>query len=410
MKKSFMLFLLLFLFSLGIGEIKAQTFNNQYSNDKWSISYNEGKSLRLCGYTNSISNGDEFSGYIEYIGGSINMHAWSNNNLHAYRIGLNNIWNDDVKTQMELYNFRCPNNAYIDTAFSQEMCFDNNGTYCLGIWDLGTGFKGTSKLEYNYEDDLESYFQNYKVSTNDCAKFEPNSIVSKFHSDFSRDFLAGNELPTFIKNNLIYTSGLSKIARKTETIRQSCISVIKNDSSYSDEERAAILKRLDFAENEIEKELEDYGNSKSDDYQAPKDRDNFGNNCADFAQTLKIGGIIMLLVKIIIPIIIIIRSVLNMISVVTSGSTDDLKKQARKIGISIMAAILIFFVPTLVDVAFGVMSNATSKEVTNDDADLCRACIFRPLSDDCSAAVEYSKACMYGYDTDECKRVRGITN
>lgn len=110
--------------------------------------------------------------------------------------------------------------------------------------------------------------------------------------------------------------------------------------------------------------------------------DNFDTNCQDFAHTLRIGGYLIVLVKVLIPIIIIVKASLNLLHAVTGGKSEELKKWAKQLGYSFIAGALIFFVPTIVNVAFGFIS-AYNTNIT-EDSKICTACIFDPFSEACT--------------------------
>ena len=120
---------------------------------------------------------------------------------------------------------------------------------------------------------------------------------------------------------------------------------------------------------------------KSDNYE-----DMFDNNCRDFAPALRIGGRIIFIAKIILPLIIIVKSSLSLIHVVTKGDSGELKKQATKTGISLAAAVMVFLVPTFLNAIFSLVDNA--QEANNGDAAICRACVFDPGSNTCTDAID----------------------
>ena len=109
----------------------------------------------------------------------------------------------------------------------------------------------------------------------------------------------------------------------------------------------------------------------------------FDANCADFSNTLRIGGIIILIIKILLPLIIIVKSSIDAFSVTISGDPSELSKKVKKFLISIISAILIFFVPTIVNTIFGIVTNIRNVDESTSDIVICRACLFDPLSDNC---------------------------
>lgn len=114
--------------------------------------------------------------------------------------------------------------------------------------------------------------------------------------------------------------------------------------------------------------------------------DDFTTNCADFAKGLRIGGYLIYAVKILLPIIIIVKSSIDMLALVTSGSSSELNKQGKKMAWSLIAAIFIFFIPSLLDTIFGFIDSYNDNKT--DDSEICAACIFDPFSDDCTKYIK----------------------
>ncbi len=119
---------------------------------------------------------------------------------------------------------------------------------------------------------------------------------------------------------------------------------------------------------------------------AGEELDDFSHNCADLAKTLRLAGYIVLLAKILIPLIIIVKSSINLITVITSGSPDEFKKKLISLAYSLAAAVIIFFVPTIVDVIFGFINSYNTGYT--EDAKICSACVFDPLGDLCTTHAE----------------------
>lgn len=123
------------------------------------------------------------------------------------------------------------------------------------------------------------------------------------------------------------------------------------------------------------------------DYEFDPDRiDDMSSNCADFAPTIRIGGYLVLVVKIALPLIIIFKTTLNMLSLVTKGDSGELKKNFKKVMLSLIASAVIFFIPTILNVIFGFVSNYNSN--ITEDSKICSACIFEPFSDTCKNNAE----------------------
>lgn len=117
----------------------------------------------------------------------------------------------------------------------------------------------------------------------------------------------------------------------------------------------------------------------------PNRPDDFAGNCHDFAGTIRIGGILLFIVKVMLPIVIMIKATMSFISVVTSGKPDDLKKKFNKLMVSLVAAIIIFFLPTIVYTCFDFIADYNDN--ITEDSKVCSACIFEPFSSKCSSHI-----------------------
>lgn len=98
--------------------------------------------------------------------------------------------------------------------------------------------------------------------------------------------------------------------------------------------------------------------------------------CANTANIWQIVGIILLVVKIVIPILLIIWGMLDLGKAVVAAKDDEIKKATKSLAMRAVSAVIIFFIPTLVNVVFGMISNFN--EVAKDDWEVCRMCITSP--------------------------------
>ena len=73
---------------------------------------------------------------------------------------------------------------------------------------------------------------------------------------------------------------------------------------------------------------------------------------AGVRRTFKIMGIILTLVKIIVPIFLMITGMVTMFKAVTSGKEDDLKDSFKILVKKVIAGLIVFVLPTLLDFAF----------------------------------------------------------
>ncbi len=108
--------------------------------------------------------------------------------------------------------------------------------------------------------------------------------------------------------------------------------------------------------------------------------------CANTANVWQIVGYILLVAKIVIPILLIVWGTLDLGKAVIAAKDDEIKKATKALAMRAIAAVVIFFIPTLVSVALGMISNFSSSGA-QEDWDVCRACITNP-NGECNGYAE----------------------
>lgn len=107
------------------------------------------------------------------------------------------------------------------------------------------------------------------------------------------------------------------------------------------------------------------------------------NLCAD-EQVLKvfqIGGYLLIVAKILVPILLVIFGFVAMFKAVV-GDADTLKKQIPIFVKEIIAAIVIFLLPTIVNFAFTLIPDSDN---SLEKYEPCKTCLFEPSSSSCKA-------------------------
>ena len=108
---------------------------------------------------------------------------------------------------------------------------------------------------------------------------------------------------------------------------------------------------------------------------AELDAPTFCNNTADLLNLIGIG---IMIIKVVIPILLIIFGMLDMGKAVTSGKDDEIKKQAMAFLRRAIAAVVVFFVPTIVGL---ILSAANSNG--NGATDFCNCLVHLKLKKNC---------------------------
>ena len=108
----------------------------------------------------------------------------------------------------------------------------------------------------------------------------------------------------------------------------------------------------------------------------------FGATVSDFCtQTkdlLRIIGIVLYIFKIAIPIVIIAFGMFDFGKAVVAEKEDEIKKQTKRLLYRVIAGIIIFFVPTIVDLIF--KTAVPEYESESSDFSVCSNCVLKPGS------------------------------
>lgn len=104
------------------------------------------------------------------------------------------------------------------------------------------------------------------------------------------------------------------------------------------------------------------------------------NACEDEAikRVLKIFGYIILIAKLAIPLIIIGFGAFDLAKAVISNDEKALGKQFKQLGIRIVAGLIVFFLPSLIN---GILNSINND--TNNSNKMCASCILEPTSGKC---------------------------
>lgn len=136
----------------------------------------------------------------------------------------------------------------------------------------------------------------------------------------------------------------------------------------------------------LEQQLDSYnntGNSQSninvtvtDPTKSSKPRRNLGNICKykSTKKVMRFIGYILYIIKIAVPIVLLYSGIMAFAKALLDGESDSLGKSAKSFGIRMLIAIIIFFIPTIVDTLF------TLVEKDESGFTKCRTCIFKPNS------------------------------
>ena len=109
--------------------------------------------------------------------------------------------------------------------------------------------------------------------------------------------------------------------------------------------------------------------------------------CAGTANVWQVVGIVLLVFKIVIPILLIVWGMLDLGKAVIASKDDEIKKAVKSLAMRAIAAVVIFFIPTIVSVVMGMISNF-SESGAKDDWEVCRTCISNPNDPECDGYAQ----------------------
>jgi len=117
------------------------------------------------------------------------------------------------------------------------------------------------------------------------------------------------------------------------------------------------------------------------------------NFCYESKDVWQLVGKILLVFKIVIPLLLIIFGMIDLGQAVIGSKEDDIKKATNKLLRRAIAAVVIFFIPTIVGALMGLVGSFKDDK-TASGYDICKDCLTKP----------YSKKCKDAKDTDPDKQ------
>lgn len=106
--------------------------------------------------------------------------------------------------------------------------------------------------------------------------------------------------------------------------------------------------------------------------------------CANTANIWQIVGFVLLVLKIVLPILLILYGMIDLGRAVVAAKDDEIKKATKQLGFRAIAAIAVFFVPTIVGLLVNMISVFSD---ARDDFQVCKSCIVSPNSSECTINI-----------------------
>ena len=101
------------------------------------------------------------------------------------------------------------------------------------------------------------------------------------------------------------------------------------------------------------------------------------NFCSETKDVWSVVGKILGVFKIVIPLLIIIFGMIDLGKAVVASKDDEIKKAVKSLAMRGIAAIIIFFIPTIIGLIMGLVGNFSSSGA-EADYNVCKKCITNP--------------------------------
>lgn len=292
---------------------------------------------------------------------------------------------EDVKLD---YNFKC---SYNDTTltfngttvkYSMVLTYDNNGNIeANGDLEASDGFKDDYTMNSFVGEDY------YKTKDDYC----PAHIYS---------VACEQEWINFGTKNYHIHYGVGGWKLTLEDSQKDITEIYPNKSDLSDSIKGGNCKLIEFNSPQLirSEDVEDIINNNGGSIGGitTPDDDNICAFCVETHGAWKFIGNILFALKVIIPILIVVMGCVDLFKAVTANSEDEIKKSTSILIKRLIYGIIIFFIPTLINVVFSSLEdykNGTAKYAK------CITCLLEPTSDTCTGISQEKQTCVDEYKT-----------
>jgi len=286
-----------------------------------------------------------------------------------------------TSSKLSADEFACPKYVYLDMSAlnpDNEICFDNDGKYCEERSNVGTAFgkkadkfKNTKK-DYDVLNDVKKYFQNWVVGDLSCEALAEKAdnidatIKEKVAQDFQKNFMKSKATPKFILGSSAYKTS---VEQGVNNKKSACISEIdeKVRTGKMDAKKGEQLKNKIRGINpgDVQDAVDDARDKIASDSKFSLDQYNKPQNCngifGDPTDTESLAYIIQKIldyIKIIGPILVVVLSSIDFVKVIWSSDDESMKKAQQKLVKRLVAAVLLFLLPVLIDLMFNLINDS----------------------------------------------------
>ena len=107
--------------------------------------------------------------------------------------------------------------------------------------------------------------------------------------------------------------------------------------------------------------------------------------CQNTVKGWRVVGVVVTIIKIIVPLLIIITSFIPMFNALVRGNADETVKSWKTVGRKIAAGVIIFLIPSVVT---GMVKLLANQNLVNEDAKICSECVNSPGGSVCQEYVD----------------------
>jgi len=247
------------------------------------------------------------------------------------------------------------------------------------LHDITYSYKDSYGQTYNIIDDIDERYTNndvydelidkwlaeeYGINSNveDLYQY----ILEQIFARVQREVFSGGNVPGFVTNALMHQIG----ADEDEINR-----ILRSKAEWSNNEEEDDDDDDDDDADDDDGDDDDGGGGGGSgrDIPNPEEEEDyfFDQNCTDLAPALRIGNLIIKVVRVMIPLIIIIMGTFKLFSAVLSGQVSDLLKRVKDLILRVLLAALIFFTPSIINAFVKIMTPDD-----NADVAVCRQCLL----------------------------------
>ena len=292
-----------------------------------------------------------------------------------------------------LENGVCPNYGYIDQGFpgSNEVCFDNSGEYCktVGIgthfWDISTAFTLRSSKNYDVNDSIIQYFNNFSLTWKDInlSELDFDNVPSEYESEmdlicedlrnkkisvseqlktYFSDLLNNNDVSVgFMSNWNSYLYGKNNLKKIYDPViselNEYCNNRVNNayeSGEITEEERDEIISQNSQSSQDLINNSQDNINSAFDDISSGNWINvDLAGNCSDYLGDADVEGtpayyidFVYDIVKISITVVLILLSMFDLVNAIISENA--LNGIYKKLIYRLIIVLIILLLPTLI--------------------------------------------------------------